>query len=117
VLSGFSPQLALEAGMVATGCFGDQFARRSVETLAWLALGRVGRFDPFRSAVDRDWTADRLGAEALVRLKALILAYAAEDKPYLSRARPQFETRYVSPYDHLARVLEWSMIEADEDEL
>jgi len=72
---------------------------------------------PFRSAVDKDWTADRLGAEALIRLKALILAYAAEDKPYLSRARPQFETRYESPYDHLARVLEWSMIEADEDEL
>jgi ATP-dependent helicase/nuclease subunit B len=117
VLSGFSPQLALEAGMVTAGCFGDQFALRSVATLAWLGLGRVGRGDVFKSAVDRDWTADRLGAEAMSRFKALILAYAAADKPYLSRARPQFETRYESPYDHLARVREWSMIEAEEDEL
>lgn len=116
VLSGFAPQLALEAAMVRKGSFGDAFAGRSVDTLAWLALGRVDRGEPFRSAVDRDWTADRLSDEALARLTALILAYTDPTKPYLSRARPQFETRYESPYDHLARVREWSLVEAPEDE-
>jgi ATP-dependent helicase/nuclease subunit B len=117
VLSGLSPQLALEGGMATAGFFGEHFARRSVAELAWLGLSRVGRGEVYKSAVEKEWTADQLGAEAIIRFKALILAYADATKPYLSRARPQFETRYESPYDHLARVREWSMIEAEEDEL
>ncbi len=37
------------------------------------------------------------------------------ERAYVSRARPMFETRFESPYDHLARVREWALVEAGED--
>ena len=37
------------------------------------------------------------------------------DRAYVSRARPMFETRFESPYDHLARVREWALVEADSE--
>ena len=42
-------------------------------------------------------------------------AFANPDRAYVSRARPMFETRYESPYDHLARVREWGLVESEED--
>ena len=107
VLSGLAPQLALEAGMARAGAFGEAFAGRPVSELAWLALGQAERGEPLRPAVEKDWTADRLGEEALARLGALVAAYDREGRGYVSRARPMFEMRFESPYDHLARVREW----------
>ncbi len=115
VLTGLAPQLALEVGMAHAGAFGDAFAGRSVTELAWLALGQAERGAPLKSAVERDWTADRLGQEALTRLAGLIAAYDTEKRAYISRARPMFEGRFESPYDHLARVREW-LIEATRDQ-
>jgi len=114
VLAGLAPQLALEAGMAHAGAFGDAFAGRPVSTLAWLALGEAARGAPLKSAVEKDWTPDRLGQEALTRIAALIAAFDDEAHAYWSRARPMFETRFESPYDHLARVREW-LIEAGGD--
>ena len=37
-----------------------------------------------------------------------LAAYDDPERGYVSRARPMFQLRYESPYDHLARVLEWS---------
>lgn len=111
VLTGLAPQLALEVGMAHAGAFGSNFANRPVCVLAWLALGQAERNDPFKNAVEKDWTADQLGAEAMARLNALIAAYDDQERAYVSRARPMFETRFESPYDHLARVREW-LVEA-----
>jgi len=115
VLTGLAPQLALEVGMARAGAFGDAFTSRSVSVLAWLALGQAERGEPLKSAVEKDWTADKLGEEALARLAALIAAYDDEERGYVSRARPMFETRFESPYDHLARVREW-LIETGTDQ-
>jgi ATP-dependent helicase/nuclease subunit B len=51
----------------------------------------------------------------LAEFSALITAYDDATRGYLSRARPMFETRYGSPYDHLARVREWTLVESEED--
>jgi ATP-dependent helicase/nuclease subunit B len=101
--------------MARAGAFGEAFAGRSVSELAWLALGQAERGEPVRSAVERDWTADQLGAEALARLVTLVAAYDDGNRGYVSRARPMFETRFESPYDHLARVREW-LIETGSDQ-
>jgi ATP-dependent helicase/nuclease subunit B len=115
VLVGFAPQLALEAAMSLAGAFGDGFAGRSIADLSWIALGRVERGKPLVSAVEEGWTADGVAAEALARLTTLIAAYDDGERGYVSRARPMFETRYESPYDHLARVREWGLVESEED--
>lgn len=115
VLAGLAPQLALEVAMARLGAFGDDFAGRLVAHVGWLALGQAGRGDPFRSAIESDLTAEGLGDEALARLTALVAAYDEESRAYVSRARPMFETRFESPYDHLARVREWALVESDTD--
>lgn len=111
--TGLAPQLALESAMLARGAFRDIPAGGSVAVLGWIGLGKVGKGQPFSSAV-RDKTADELGGEAADRLARLVAAYADENRTYVSRARPMFETRWESPYDHLARVAEWALGEGDE---
>ncbi|SHF63828.1 ATP-dependent helicase/nuclease subunit B [Kaistia soli DSM 19436] len=111
--TGLAPQLALEAAMLRRGAFGDIPAGASVAVLGWIGLGRVGKGEPFSSAV-RDCSADELGDDAAARLAALVAAYADPERAYVSRARPMFENRFGSPYDHLARVAEWALGEGDE---
>lgn len=115
VLVGFAPQLGLEAAMVRAGAFGPTFQGRSIANLGWIALGQVERGRPLRSAVEEGWTADRVADETLARFGALIAAYDDPDRGFISRARPMFQTRYESPYDHLARVREWALVESEED--
>ncbi len=113
--TGLAPQLALEVAMARAGAFTGLPAGASVALLGWIGLGQVGRGEPFRSAV-RDLTPDELGAEAAARLADLIAAYRDPERGYISRARPMFETRFESPYDHLARVREWALGEGEEGE-
>ena len=47
-------------------------------------------------------------AEAELRLRGLVRAYADPKRGYLSRARP-FRKTDRGDYDHLARVSEWSI--------
>lgn len=115
VLTGLAPQLALEVAMARAGAFGEAFTGRSVSVLGWLALGQVERGEPFKSAIERGLTADELGEEAFSRLAGLIAAYDEVDRGFVSRARPMFETRFESPYDHLARVREWALVESGDD--
>ncbi len=116
VLIGFAPQLGLEAAMAKVGGFDKAFRGADIAMLAWIGLGRVGRDEPLKSAVEKDWTADGVAEEVMKRLMALLNAFADPGRAYVSRARPMFETRYESPYDHLARVREWGLVESEEDE-
>ncbi len=115
VLQGFAPQLALEAAMARRGAFGEEFRDRSVETLAWIGLSKVEWGEPLKSAVEKDWTADLIAERVMEQFTALIGWYAQPATQYLSRARPKFQQRYDSPYDHLARFHEWALVEGEED--
>jgi len=113
--TGLAPQLALEVAMARAGAFAGLPQGVSVAVLGWIGLGSVGKGEPFRSAV-KDRSPDELGEDAAARLTALIAAYEDPERAYVSRARPMFETRFESPYDHLARVREWSLGEGGEGE-
>jgi ATP-dependent helicase/nuclease subunit B len=118
VFAGLTPQMTLEAAMARAGRFPAIDAGVSVSELAWLAIGRIGRDEPYVSALrkDRKETADDLAAKAHAMLAALVGAFQRPDHPYASRLRPRMEsTRYQSDYDHLARVREWALVESDED--
>ena len=115
VLAGLNPQLGLEAGMARAGAFAGIPAGRSVARLDWIGLSRVDRDDPVRSAVERGHTADQIGEKSLALLRDLVVAFDDPLRAYVSRARPMYETRYESPYDHLARVREWGLIESEEE--
>jgi ATP-dependent helicase/nuclease subunit B len=111
VLTGFAPQLALEAMMVRDGAFPPVPAGRSLSVLSWIALGQVDRGVALKSAVERDFTADAVAESARAELAALLAAFDDPAREYLSRARPMFETRFEGDYDHLARVREWGLAE------
>jgi ATP-dependent helicase/nuclease subunit B len=115
VLVGFAPQLGLEAAMVRQGAFDEGFRGASIANLAWIGLSKVERGRPFQSAVERDWTADAVADRSWGLFTELVGAFDDPAWAYRSRTRPMFEQRYESPYDHLARVREWGLVESEED--
>jgi ATP-dependent helicase/nuclease subunit B len=116
VFAGLTPQMTLEAAMAKRGGFDGIAAGRSVHELAWLAVGKCGRDEPYVSAVTRNQTADVLADRAYAMLVGLVEAFAHPDRGYVSRARPRMEgSRYFGDYDHLARVREWALVESAED--
>jgi ATP-dependent helicase/nuclease subunit B len=116
VFAGLTPQMTLEAAMARRGAFEGIPAGLGVSDLAWLAIGKAGRADPYKSAVRRGETADALAEKAYAMLAGLAAAYADPARGYLSRARPMMErARYLGDYDHLARVREWALLESEED--
>ncbi|WP_319530525.1 double-strand break repair protein AddB [uncultured Cohaesibacter sp.] len=113
VLPGFAPQLALEGYMAKLGGFREIPRGIEVGDMAWIRLsgGRVaGEIKP---GVEKDYAAEDIVELIGKRLLALITAYDDPAKGYASRARPKMES-YEGPYDHLARVKEWSLNEGDE---
>ena len=108
VLPGFAPQLALEGYMAKLGGFDDIPRGVEVTDMEWIQLS--GGRDPgvVKSGVEKDYAAEDIVELIGKRLLALITAYDDPNKGYQSRARPMFE-RFESPYDHLARVKEWSL--------
>ena len=108
VLPGFAPQLALEAYMAKLGGFEAIPRGIEVSDMAWIRLsgGRVP--GEVKTGIEKDYAAEDIVELIGKRLLALIVAYDDPARGYASRARPMFE-RFESPYDHLARVKEWSM--------
>ncbi|PLX37737.1 MAG: double-strand break repair protein AddB [Hyphomicrobiales bacterium] len=102
-----SPQLPLEAAMARAGGFAGIEAGRKVSELLYVELKDDASvtFAQTRGKAGAEALADR----ALEALTALIAAYADPERGYLSRAHPVWERRFPSPYDHLARVKEWSL--------
>ena len=101
--------------MVKGGAFGDDFRDRSLARLFWIGLSQVEHGQPIKNAVEEGFSADQVADLALQRFTALVAAFDDPDRAYVSRARPMFETRYESPYDHLARVREWALVESEEE--
>ncbi len=104
-----APQMPLEAAMIQRLGFKDVPARLPISDLLYIQL--KGGADPVipmpRNPKDKDL--GELAEEAWQRLETLIAHYGLEENGYLSRARVMMEGRTDGPYDHLARVQEWSI--------
>ena len=111
VLKGFSPQLTLEAIMLQEGAFDGSPSFSGIPNLFYIHVS--GGKTPFdiREITADDKNGDSL-AQVIQRHKSMILAminrFASGRARYVSRPYAKYTNRF-SPYDHLARVLEWSL--------
>jgi ATP-dependent helicase/nuclease subunit B len=96
-----SPQLPLEAAMLAEDGFG--IGRRITEDLIYLSLASEKQARQPRFIED----APALAAEAAAQLARRIAWFNERATGYRSRVRP-YRADIVGDYDHLARVREWS---------
>jgi ATP-dependent helicase/nuclease subunit B len=115
VEKGFAPQLTLEAELAARAGFPPLAGPSPVEALLYLKL----HHDPKGWARDKPLefhgeTLADVAARHLERLLEHLGALRSGREAYVSRRAPDY-IRYASPYDHLARVKEWSAAsESDE---
>ncbi len=107
VESGLSPQLPLEAAMLARGVFDGVPAAKATQLGYW----RFGNAEPTPKPLALD--AHGEGEKALAALEALMQRYAQAEQPFLSKPRVQFIKPYLE-YDHLARRKEWADAEGEE---
>ncbi|MEP1444046.1 MAG: double-strand break repair protein AddB [Hyphomicrobiales bacterium] len=124
VKSGLASQLPLEVVMHHRGAFEPQGLAKDmpVSELGWVKLD--GREDQahLQTAIQSvkkgevPDTPDDLGDMAEKQLLGLIKQYRDPNQGYMSRPRPDFDFRYVGPYDHLARVKEWLVADQEEGE-
>jgi ATP-dependent helicase/nuclease subunit B len=120
VKTGFSPQLTLTAAVMARGGFGD-VGRVAPGELTYLEV--TGRKPPGREEVraapdgdNEDVLNSRDAADnALEGMARLVARFSDPAQGYASRTAPQFVKLYVSDYDHLARVFEWSTSGEDDE--
>lgn len=102
-----SPQLPLEAAMAARGAFKDVPA---AEVADFLHVELRGGAEPGREkpAIGKGMTATAIADEVLGKLVELLAAFDEPAQGYRALAAPQWRGRF-GPYDHLARVKEWSL--------
>ncbi|MBL8557064.1 MAG: double-strand break repair protein AddB [Phenylobacterium sp.] len=122
VETGFSPQLTLTAAILERGGFTDVGAVTAGDLTYLEVSGRhpnPGR-EEIRAAPygdgDKILNTREAVDGALAGLERLIARYADPAQGYTSRTAPQFVKMYVSDYDHLARVFEWSTSGEEDDE-
>jgi ATP-dependent helicase/nuclease subunit B len=106
VESGFSPQLTLQAAILARGGFSDVTARDTT-AIAYVHLtggDPAGEFDWLKLSV-KD-----VSERHMAELEKLLTAYASEMQAYLPRTGIETEDE-ASDYDHLSRYREWALSE------
>ena len=104
VLSGYAPQLPLEAAMARAGAFAGIDAATTEELAYWRLRGGRDIADIVRVPADPM----TLAAAALDRLHRLIGAYEDPGMPYLPVPDPDFLPAF-GRYDHLSRRSEWAV--------
>jgi len=112
VMAGFSPQLTLEAAMLARGGF-DGLPPLETEEALYLKVGGASGGKIHRAGSCAEAIRE-LAEQHFAGLVTLLEAFAREETPYLSLPFPKLVPRY-SPYDHLARVKEWSATAGESD--
>ncbi len=109
IKSGLTPQLTLEAAIIAEGAFraiGPRQAREAVY------LHITGRRPPGKlRRIGKAFNLMEVSREHLVRLKEKLAGYAHRDAVYLPRVAMKQEED-PSDYDHLSRYREWSLKES-----
>ncbi|MBL28631.1 MAG: double-strand break repair protein AddB [Rhodospirillaceae bacterium] len=111
VETGLSPQLPLEAAIAAAGGFEGVAAAQVARLLYW----RLAGGDPAGESRDAgDSDAAALAAQALEGLGQLVARFDDPGTPYYARPHPwpEIAPRF-SPYEHLARVREWSTVSGE----
>ena len=108
VEKGFAPQLTLEAELAARAGFEGLAGPTPVAAVLYMKL----HHDPRGWAKDKplDFDGEPLAdvaARHLERLLEYLDALRSGREPFVSRRAPDY-IRYASPFDHLARVKEWS---------
>jgi ATP-dependent helicase/nuclease subunit B len=111
-----APQLPLEAAMATAGAFGPDLAGLAVAGLVHVRLSGAGEGGAWLPVAGADVDPAVLAVEARARLEALVARYRDPLQGYASRPRIAFERRLDGPYDHLARVAEWSLGAAEDGE-
>ena len=111
VFAGFSPQLTLEAAMLKAGAFDG--VTRTRETPDLLYVHATGGRKPFEPLAVKPPRGDPRTLDAIVeeherRFRGLVARFMAGEAAYVSRPYPK-DARSYGDYDHLARVLEWSL--------
>ncbi len=106
VAAGFSPQLPLQAAMLAEGGF-EGVTPGDVRDLIYLRVGGQKTAAEHRSAVGKDDTAAELAGKALDDLRKWVAEFDDPGRSYPSQPRAQF-TNAFGDYDHLARRGEWA---------
>lgn len=109
VESHLSPQLSLEAFLATMGAFDTIPKGSRIDALYYVRVS--GGIDPgeWRAVKLKDHDVSSLAAEAADGVRRYAKAFRNPDTPYRSRPRVQFLSLY-GDYDHLARVLEWSIV-------
>jgi ATP-dependent helicase/nuclease subunit B len=111
IFAGFSPQLTLEAAMLMQGAFKDLPRPAQTPDLLYVhASGGRKAFVPIPVKPGRgeERTVEGIVTEHTARLRGLVARFMTGEAAYTSRPYPQYVTR-AGPYDHLARVQEWSL--------
>ena len=102
-----APQLALEVALLGKGAF-SEFGTLDVVKAVFVRLKTRGKVEP-EELKDSSKSAADLGQDAWERLEKLFYYYKDETHGYVSRAFPGKPNANIkAPYDHLARVFEWS---------
>ncbi|MCJ2036744.1 double-strand break repair protein AddB [Methylobacterium sp. J-068] len=111
VFAGFSPQLTLEAAMLMAGAF-EGFAPETLtpDLLYVHASGGRKPFEPLPVKPPRgdEREVAAIVAEHVARFRGLVARFLTGEAAYTSRPYPKYAKSY-GDYDHLARVLEWSL--------
>jgi ATP-dependent helicase/nuclease subunit B len=115
VLTGLSPQLTLEAAILRRGGFENTPAGASVAELIYVRLRGGAVAGEQRSVNIKDGTSDEQADLALAKLTEVLAKFADPANPYYSLLHPMWTTHY-GTYDHLARVQEWSLTGATNED-
>jgi ATP-dependent helicase/nuclease subunit B len=113
----FAPQLPLEGALTIFNQK-NQFDDVQIQTLLYPRL-RIGDelIVTHIGAQTKEFDAHQLCLDAWKKLSNLVATYQDPEKGYISRAHPFKENDFSSDYDHLARVLEWSIGKVDSGEI
>jgi ATP-dependent helicase/nuclease subunit B len=108
VACGLSPQLTLEARMIAEGAFPCAPPGADMAGAVYVKLGGDAGVEREREATGKEpiTLADAM-KEHYEGLVSLLEAFRDPQTPYPPRLFPQFES-HPTPYDHLSRHREWS---------
>ena len=110
-----SPQLTLEAAILRQGGFDGIPAGASVAELVYVRL-RGGAVPGEEKRVKfTQGNPDEHADLALAKLTGVLAKFADPANPYYSLLHPMWTTHY-GTYDHLARVQEWSLTGATNED-